>query len=147
MEAGYDGVPAIRLSELAAFGQDGPVEPYPFLIHSSAPCLELDFSPVICSLVTGRLTGSDSKEMALRFHETVARAAVQLLQQSMEATEKPALGQVVLSGGSFHNRRLASRVAELLAAQGLQVFTHRQVPSGDGGLALGQLIIAAASRG
>ena len=50
--------------------------------------------------------------------------------------------RVVLSGGVFQNRLLAERVHALLAASGFQVFTHRLAPPNDGGLALGQAVIA-----
>jgi hydrogenase maturation protein HypF len=48
----------------------------------------------------------------------------------------------VLSGGVFQNRYLTERARGMLEARGFQVFTHRQVPANDGGIALGQGVIA-----
>jgi hydrogenase maturation protein HypF len=52
------------------------------------------------------------------------------------------LNQVVLSGGVFQNRLLLRKAVGLLETGGFQVFTHRQVPTNDGGIALGQAVIA-----
>ena len=52
--------------------------------------------------------------------------------------------RVVLSGGVFQNRLLAEGLHALLTARGFRVFTHRLVPPNDGGLALGQAMVAAA---
>ena len=53
---------------------------------------------------------------------------------------------VALSGGVFQNRILLEQVAGRLAAVGLRVLSHRQVPANDGGLSLGQAVVAAARR-
>ena len=54
------------------------------------------------------------------------------------------LTQVALSGGVFQNRLVLEGIAGRLRAQGLNPLTHCQVPSNDGGLSLGQAVIAAA---
>ena len=51
---------------------------------------------------------------------------------------------VALSGGCFQNRVLTERLAGALAARGFRVLLHRQVPPNDGGIALGQIAVAAA---
>ncbi len=53
------------------------------------------------------------------------------------------LNRVCLSGGTFHNSFLLSRLQRELKIHGFEVFTHSAVPSGDGGLSLGQAMIAA----
>jgi hydrogenase maturation protein HypF len=55
-----------------------------------------------------------------------------------------AIQTVALSGGVFQNRSLFERVCSELRARGLKVLTHRRVPTNDGGLALGQAVMAAA---
>jgi len=79
-------------------------------------------------------------ELARAFHETVATI---LAEAAGEAARARGLNRVVLSGGCFANRLLTERVTELLEAAGLEVFAHRQVPPGDGGIALGQAVVAA----
>ena len=61
------------------------------------------------------------------------------------AAEGGAPGRVMLSGGCFANRLLTEALAQQLMAAGLEVYIHHRVPAGDGGLALGQALIAAAS--
>jgi hydrogenase maturation protein HypF len=50
--------------------------------------------------------------------------------------------KIVLSGGVFQNRYLTERAAAVLESRGFVVYTHRQVPPNDGGIALGQAVIA-----
>jgi hydrogenase maturation protein HypF len=53
-----------------------------------------------------------------------------------------AITQVALSGGVFQNRLLLRKTVGLLERSGFQVLTHRQVPCNDGGISLGQAVIA-----
>ncbi|MDD5397787.1 MAG: hypothetical protein PHU70_01785, partial [Dehalococcoidia bacterium] len=55
------------------------------------------------------------------------------------------LSTVALSGGCFQNRLLLSKVTALLRHSGFQILTHRNVPANDGGISLGQAIIAGRS--
>jgi hydrogenase maturation protein HypF len=79
--------------------------------------------------------------ISARFHLGFADAVCDLGGRiaSAHATET-----VALSGGVFQNRTLFERVCEGLRARGLEVLTHRRVPTNDGGLALGQAVTAAA---
>jgi hydrogenase maturation protein HypF len=77
--------------------------------------------------------------MALRFHDTVATMVVTTCAY-LRSGGCP--DRVVLSGGTWHNRYLLSVVVRELTRLGLKVYTHRRVPAGDGGLALGQAAIA-----
>ncbi len=148
--SGYDGEAAIRLSEMADFADaDGfnTVKPFGYAIRDKGEteALELDMSEALLQIVEKRLAGSPPQELALRFHETAARAAVELLQRCLEKDGLTAacIPKVMLSGGSFHNPYLLRRIPALLKDRGLEPYRHRQVPAGDGGLALGQLLVAA----
>ena len=57
--------------------------------------------------------------------------------------QRTAVDRVCLSGGSFNNLQLFERLQARLIEDGFQVFSHREVPAGDGGLSLGQALIAA----
>jgi hydrogenase maturation protein HypF len=82
--------------------------------------------------------GTPAPVMAARFHTGLAQGLIGMV----EALRVKA--PVALSGGVFQNRLLLEQVMELLEGQGYKVLTHRTVPANDGGLALGQAIIAAA---
>lgn len=152
--SGYDGEAAIRLSELAAFADTNganAVKPFGYVIRDKGEteALELDMSETVSQIVEEQLAGLPPDDLALRFHETVACSAVELLQRALEKEGLSAavIPKVMLSGGSFHNPYLARRIPALLKQRGLEPYRHRQVPAGDGGLALGQLLAAAYGEG
>jgi hydrogenase maturation protein HypF len=72
-----------------------------------------------------------------------------LADAAARAANLSGLGRVVLSGGCFANRLLLARISDMLHRSGVAVHVHRHVPTGDGGIALGQAVSAAArlSRG
>ena len=76
-----------------------------------------------------------------RFHNGLVEGFVQL---ATLLRKKTALNRVCLSGGSFHNIYLSERLEARLSEAGFEVFTQKEVPSGDGGLSLGQALVAAA---
>jgi hydrogenase maturation protein HypF len=82
-------------------------------------------------------------KISAKFHNTIISLILDLSRQIRTET---GLNKVVLSGGTFQNRYLLSLSENLLKDQGFEVFTHEKVPSNDGGLALGQLAIAAKRR-
>lgn len=98
----------------------------------------LDWRPVIDEIVRERAGGTEPGEIAQRFHETAARWLVAVAEEV--ATER-----VVVSGGVFQNAFLANRSAELLESAGFRMYTHQRVPPNDGGVALGQAMLAALS--
>lgn len=75
-----------------------------------------------------------------RFHRTLAALAMRLC---VDAKRETGLNQVALSGGVWQNTLLLELTVAGLKAEGFEVLTHRQTPANDGGLALGQAVIAA----
>jgi hydrogenase maturation protein HypF len=80
-------------------------------------------------------------EISRRFHNGLVEGFVVL---ATRLRSKTSLNRVCLSGGTFHNVYLAQRLEARLAEGGFEVFTQKEVPSGDGGLSLGQAVVAAA---
>src|SRR5208283_327530 len=70
-----------------------------------------------------------------RFHNGLVEGFVQL---ATRLRKKTALQRVCLSGGTFHNFYLSQQLEARLSETGFEVFTQKEVPSGDGGLSLGQ---------
>jgi hydrogenase maturation protein HypF len=79
--------------------------------------------------------------IAARFHTGVANG---FARAAVLARSASGVNQVALSGGCLHNRRLARLLRVKLEAEGFEVFQHRSVSPGDGGLSYGQIAVAAA---
>lgn len=79
---------------------------------------------------------ASKEEIALGFHEMLSRLILKLAQ-------KYKIKQIALSGGVFNNRILTQNTVNLLEKNGYSVYINNMVPSGDGGIALGQAFISA----
>jgi hydrogenase maturation protein HypF len=94
-----------------------------------------DWTPLIRQLVTDRQMRVDRKILAIKFHNALANWILAVAQSSD-------LPCVVLSGGVFQNAYLTMQTSRLLESHGFFVSTHHQAPANDGGLALGQAVLA-----
>ncbi|MEH7827815.1 carbamoyltransferase HypF [Gemmobacter denitrificans] len=129
----YEGEAAMRLEALAQRSS-----------HSEAYSLgtrgaEIDTAPLFRALRTDVLAGRPDADMALQFHRGLASAFGAAARRWVETGEAKA---IALSGGCFQNALLARLMQENL--RGLPVLTHSVTPANDGGLALGQAMVAAA---
>ncbi|MBI4877107.1 MAG: carbamoyltransferase HypF [Acidobacteria bacterium] len=98
-----------------------------------------DWEPLIRALLDDVRRRAPAPLIAARFHNALAHWIV-------EEAVRAGVRQVVLSGGVFQNRYLTERAAAQLEARGFVVHTHQRVPANDGGIALGQAVLAAAMR-
>jgi hydrogenase maturation protein HypF len=94
-----------------------------------------DWAPLIADLLRDKREEVPVATIAVRFHNALVNWIV-------EVATRVGLKDIVLSGGVFQNRHLTERAAFLLEAKGFAVHTHRQVPPNDGGIALGQVVMA-----
>ncbi|MFW6132906.1 MAG: carbamoyltransferase HypF [Planctomycetota bacterium] len=134
----YEGEAPMRL-EAAATSAAGVDDSYPFAIVTDGP-FQIDLRPMVAALVADVADGTDAAVVAARFHNTVTAFLAAAARRACEAT---GLTTVALSGGCFANRYLTARLTGALTADGLEVLRHRTVPCNDGGIALGQAVIAA----
>jgi hydrogenase maturation protein HypF len=93
------------------------------------------------ALLSDLRCGEDPSRVAGRFHAGVAEG---FINAAANARIETGINRVALSGGCLHNRRLARLLRAGLEEEGFQVFQHRQVSPGDGGLSYGQAVVAAA---
>jgi len=137
--ARFEGQAAMELEGLAARAEeaDGPVLPY--TLSKAGETGLLDLSPALPALLEGRSGGREIEPLAMDFHRTVIDALFCL---TVVLGEKTGLDRVVLSGGCFQNRILFSGLVKKLESRGFRVYGHRQVPPNDGGIALGQAVVA-----
>jgi hydrogenase maturation protein HypF len=136
--ARYQGQVAMALDAVA---DDGPVPPYPFAVDRSRTPPELDLRPLARAVVEDLLAGRGAGLVSARFHAALAAGAAALVEL---AAERAGRLPVVLSGGVFQNARLAEALVGRLAGRHA-VHLHAVVPPGDGGIALGQAMIADAA--
>ena len=132
----YEGQAAIELEALAERGTAST--PYPYLVQG-ADCHRVDFRPMFAAIGADLARGRGTADIARAFHLTIAKVILDLcgrIRGESGAT------RVVLSGGVFQNRILTEEAAHLLTDAGFDIYCHRLVPPNDGGLALGQAVIA-----
>ncbi|MBW1760607.1 MAG: carbamoyltransferase HypF [Deltaproteobacteria bacterium] len=136
----YEGQVAIAWDHMAS---DEACDPYPFALDRSTSPMEVDLRPAVRAAFEEVVSGMSPAHVSARFHNTVVTVTVEVLEALLaELGRLP----VALTGGVFHNERLAAGVAENLRND-IRVLRHGQVPPGDGGIALGQALIADAFLG
>jgi hydrogenase maturation protein HypF len=136
----FDGVAAlVGLGERSAFeGQTAmalefAVDPS---VRDAYPFDGSDWGPLLAAVVEDVRQGVSPGTIASRFHNALVAGIVGVAAQV-------GCGTVALSGGCFQNRVLTEGAVAALTASGFTVLLHRQVPPNDGGIALGQLAVAA----
>jgi hydrogenase maturation protein HypF len=134
----YEAQAAIELE--AAIAGDGEGAGYPFELRPDGSGWVIDTRPLFAALVDDLKRSAPVGTVSRRFHEGFA----DVLARAAELIHaKTGLQNVCLSGGSFQNVFLLEYLKRKLEADGLNVFTHSEVPCGDGGLSMGQALVAA----
>ena len=140
-KASYEGQAAIYLEAIAAeYLQSSTVEGYTFDWEQSATLI-LKADSLWLELLTDLQKGKDLGYIAASFHLGLATAITRTV---ITLQEKYPFTEVVLTGGVFQNLLLLTQVKERLNEYGFTLLTPSLVPANDGGLSLGQGIIAAA---
>jgi hydrogenase maturation protein HypF len=134
-EVSFEGQAAIALEAAAEAGID---HRYDFEIEEGEPAV-LDFRPTIVAIGKDISSGRRVGEISACFHNTLSTAMGEVCSR-IGASD--AVDRVCLSGGSFQNLYLLGRTVVELRRRGFDVFLHAQVPANDGGLSLGQAVIA-----
>jgi len=133
--ATYEGQVALEWNLTAEETERGT---YPFALAAEGDVVEADLRPLVRAAVGDLVAGVERGRVSARFHEGMADAAAALVRRA--AREHGRL-PVVLTGGCFQNARLAEGVLRRLQGD-FDVRLHGEVPPGDGGIALGQALVA-----
>ena len=137
----YEGHPAMLLEQVA---EGGATREYGFDVGMEDGAIVVDARPIVRAVVRDLLRGRSAGEVAGRFHRTLTAATLEVCRAIRGAT---GLGRVCLSGGVFNNDLLTSDLVARLETAGFEAYLPREAPVGDGGLALGQVLVANAERG
>ncbi len=137
----YEAQAAVELEMVADEGEQGSY-PFSIIVQDGVDIVQLGelFAAIIAELNRGVPPAS----ISMKFHRTLAEIITRLCQRLSQQT---GIGRVALSGGVFQNRLLFRLAVAALESAGLTVLTHREVPAGDGGISLGQAVIANFARG
>jgi hydrogenase maturation protein HypF len=138
--ATYEGQPAMLLEQAAA----ADAREYPFELAREQGRVVVDTRPLVAAVVADLAAGVAPGVVASRFHATIAVMAFDVCR---EIREGAGLRRVCLGGGVFMNDLLLTDLVARLEASGFEVFLPREVPVGDGGIALGQVLVAHGRRG
>jgi hydrogenase maturation protein HypF len=136
-QARYEGQVALAWNVVADPSEEGT---YYFDLDRRHVPWTLDLRPMVRQIVRDVTNGAKAPSISARFHNTIAAATGAMVRAV--AREHGAL-PVVLTGGCFQNDRLVERVVRELGGE-FSLYLHERVPPGDGGIALGQAMVAGA---
>jgi len=137
-EISYEGQAAIWLEQLARGASTEESYPFPFTGE------ELDFRPLLKSVVEDRIRGREPAEIGRAFQRGISQGLFDALDWTCRTR---GLATIALSGGVFQNEMLLEDFRTLVAGRPWRVWTNQSVPSNDGGVSLGQAAMAAYASG
>jgi hydrogenase maturation protein HypF len=136
-EIDYEAQAAIELEMSAADTMD--TEAYPFVIDSEDGVGLARLSKLWSALVRDAKDKVSPSLISLKFHHTMAEITTEMCKLVAKESK---IKRVALSGGVFQNRLLLNLTIAALQREGFEVLIHRLVPPNDGGISLGQAVIA-----
>ena len=137
--AGYEGEAAIGLEKITAVTGHMAKKKYSFKYKNEDEIIIIDWEPVIKGIVEDFKKGVDKPEISIKFHNAVCdmiRDVCSLLRKRYK------IKKVCLSGGVFQNKYLKQNIKPMLEREGFNVYVHKNIPTHDGGIALGQAVLA-----
>jgi len=135
-EVYYEGQAAIELEMAADKDEEGF---YSYDLEELGNGSQVMLEPIIRGVVTDIADGVSVPTIAGKFHNTMAKIILNICLRVRKAS---VIEKVALSGGVFQNTLLLNKTSALLDGSGFKVYTQHRVPPNDGGIALGQAVIA-----
>jgi hydrogenase maturation protein HypF len=134
----FEGQAAMELEMAMAVDHDDFYN-YQIMPDADGTCAIISFDPMVRGIVKDIENNMGPGIISSRFHNTI----VCVIADMCERIRKQAgLDLVALSGGVFQNLYLLTRAVATLQQKGFRVLTHEHVPTNDGGIALGQAVVA-----
>jgi hydrogenase maturation protein HypF len=132
----FEGQAAMELEMLSAENID---EKYDYEWIDEGGIYKIPTAPIVKGVVSDINNGVHLSAIGGKFHRTVISLFAGLCEKIRKET---GIGNAALSGGSFQNSILLSGMIRALEEKGFKVYTHKLVPSNDGGISLGQAVVA-----
>jgi hydrogenase maturation protein HypF len=148
LQVQYEGQAAMELEMLAdseAVLSESVTNPYQFsvAVEDSKELIEINAGSIWPDLLRDIKFGETKSVIATRFHAGLIDALLNVVDL---LAKKYSFQDVVLSGGCMQNAILLQGLNKRLVERQFNCLTHSQVPANDGGIALGQVVIAAARK-
>lgn len=137
----YEGQAAIELEKQIAYSTQSTVSSYEFKVEREQDTLIINPTPMIKEVVKDLQRKLSVSVISEKFHNTIGEMIIEVCKK---VREKRKLNEVALSGGVFQNKFLFNRAFRRLTDEGFKVYVHSRVPANDGGISLGQAVIASA---
>lgn len=137
-EVTYEAQAAIELETVSKESLSA-AKPYPFVMDEAEGGLLIRLKDLLAAVAEDVRGQKSAGLIGARFHQTVTAIALQACQR---ASAQTGMREVALSGGVWQNQLLLNLVREGLEQAGFTVYFHQQTPTNDGGLALGQAVVA-----
>ncbi|MDE2215826.1 MAG: carbamoyltransferase HypF [Planctomycetota bacterium] len=134
----FEGEAAIGLEMAADRCDETGLESYPFQIVAGVSNI-INLKPLVKSIIEDFNKRMKPAIISLKFHHTLAKIVVKVTEI---LAKESGIKDVVLSGGVFQNMLLLKLTTDHLTNAGFKVWSHRQVPTNDGGISLGQAVVA-----
>jgi hydrogenase maturation protein HypF len=134
----YEAQATIEL-EMLAPDDVSRFEPYPFIVSENEKPVVIKLKEFVSAVVNDAQNRVSPDVISARFHRTMAEI---ILETCRLISRQSGLKTVALSGGVFQNRLLFNLALDILEKEGFRVLSHQMVPCNDGGISLGQAVIA-----
>lgn len=136
-EIAFEGEAAIKMEMKAERKCRGI---YPYEINSENDIMLIDASLIIAGVLKDIFLNMPRSLISVKFHNTIAEI---ILDVCCKIREETGLNITALSGAVFQNMLMLDKAVRGLEDKGFKVITHSRVPANDGGISLGQAVIAA----
>jgi hydrogenase maturation protein HypF len=133
----YEAQAAIELENLATYCE----QEYEFEFNMVNDCYQISSHKMWLAILQDIKNNVKKSEIAYKFHLSLSRL---LLKTTLKLKDQYSFDTVVLSGGVFNNKLLLELVCELFESENIRLLSPSQIPSGDGGISLGQAAVCVA---
>ena len=146
----FDAVSALlRLCPVSGFDSEAPMRLESVINSTTESYYPFDIGGTVVFAETLKAVINDMRShdvsfISTKFHNTVALAITEVSEKIRKETS---INKVVLSGGVFQNKYLLEKLIRMLTGKNFYIYTNHLVPANDGGVSMGQLIVASKIKG